>query len=356
MTSSNGGFQFDVAIVGGGPAGASCAAACARGGLKTVVLERSIFPREKVCGDTLNPACWPILERLALSEHVMRLPHSRLAEVEFIGLDGASLRVPLDASERGEISIKRSILDNLLLARAAELGAEIRHDCAVTRIEPGWKIHAGGEPITARILVAADGRNSTVARFLNLLPASARDRIGVQTHFPAPADFGDRVVMRFLPSGYCGLASVGENQLNLCLVARPKNLDAIKSWAHAQFTLPPDQPWHTIAPLARAAVAPRHGDLLLVGDAARVVEPFTGEGIFYALASGELAARAILSRDLASYTAVHRALYRGRLWINHLTRLAATNPRISTAILTVAKFAPKTLRLLTHKVTGAVTR
>ena len=60
--------MFDVAIVGGGPAGATCAAFCAKAGLRTLLLEREVFPREKVCGDCLNPASWPILRRLQLEE------------------------------------------------------------------------------------------------------------------------------------------------------------------------------------------------------------------------------------------------------------------------------------------------
>ena len=76
--------MFDVAIVGSGPAGSSCAAFCAKAGLRALLLEREIFPREKVCGDCLNPACWPILRRLQLTERVQILPHGVLDRVEFI--------------------------------------------------------------------------------------------------------------------------------------------------------------------------------------------------------------------------------------------------------------------------------
>src|SRR5438045_5365463 len=79
---------FDVAIVGGGPAGSSCAAFCALSGLHTLVLERERFPREKVCGDCLNPSCWPVLERLGLTQRVWDLRHSKLTSVEFIAIDG----------------------------------------------------------------------------------------------------------------------------------------------------------------------------------------------------------------------------------------------------------------------------
>src|SRR4029079_11889567 len=87
--------MFDVAIVGGGPAGATCAAFCAAAGLRTLVLERAVFPREKVCGDCMNPACWPILRRLDLAERLRSLPHDVLDRVEFISVRGTSVTLPL---------------------------------------------------------------------------------------------------------------------------------------------------------------------------------------------------------------------------------------------------------------------
>ena len=203
---------YDVAIVGGGPAGATCAAFCAEAGLSTLLIERAIFPREKVCGDCVNPACWPIFERLQVGERLLGLPHSRIREVEFVGTNGRTTRHPLPAFTHGEIAIKRSLLDHLLLQRARELGAQVREGATVTALENGWDIQTTDGAFSARTLVAADGRNSTVARLLGLLPSAEKDRIGVQTHFAAPSDFGDRVVMRFLPRGYCGLASVGDRK------------------------------------------------------------------------------------------------------------------------------------------------
>ena len=335
----------DVAIVGAGPAGAACAAFCAEAGLSTLVIERAVFPREKVCGDCVNPACWPILDRLQLRERVLALPHSRIEQVEFIGTNGRSVRHEIS----GEIAIKRSVFDHLLLTRARELCAEIREGVTVTALEKGWVIQTSSGTFQARCLVAADGRNSTVARWLGLLPPAAKDRIGVQTHFPAPPDFGERIVMRFLPRGYCGLASVGDGQLNLCLVSTARHIGELKAWAAREFALPPEQDWRTITPLARAAVPAMHANLLLVGDAARVVEPFTGEGIYYALASGELAARHLISGNPDEYAKAHAQLYRGRLWINQLAKQAVLHPRLATFAL---RF-PSALRLLTAKVVSA---
>ena len=90
--------------------------------------------------------------------------------------------------------------------------------------------------------------------------------------------------------------------------------------------------------------------MLLVGDAARVVEPFTGEGIYYALRSGELAAAAIGAQDSWRYAAAHRRLYAGRLWINLLARTAVLYPRLATSLLRLVPNDKWVLGLLTTKV------
>src|SRR5947208_12713650 len=109
---------FDVAIVGGGPAGSSCAAFCALAGLRTLVLERENFPREKVCGDCLNPAAWPVLARLGVSDAVRAITSSPLREVEFADADGRSVRCALPGGRFAEIGVRRSVLDSLLLETA----------------------------------------------------------------------------------------------------------------------------------------------------------------------------------------------------------------------------------------------
>lgn len=344
---------YDVAIVGGGPAGATCAAFCAGGGLRTLLLERETFPREKVCGDCLNPSAWPVLSRLGVDDAVRALPCRSLREVEFSDSADRSVRCPLPAGPLGEIGIRRSLLDALLLETAKARGVHVCEGIAVERIvreQGGWRIEAAGRRFSARALVAADGRNSTVARLLGLLPAAGKDRVALQTHFPASADFGDRVAMRFLPWGYCGVASVGDGILNLCLVARPRDIDALKAWACANFRLPADQSWRTVAPLSRSPVRPAHDGLLLVGDAARVVEPFTGEGIFYALSTGELAARHLIAGDLRGYARTHARLYRGRLWVNRVARAACLYPRFAATLMHVARWCPALPGWLTQKV------
>jgi geranylgeranyl reductase family protein len=356
---------FDVAIVGGGPAGSSCAAFCALAGLQTLVLERERFPREKVCGDCLNPSSWPVLERLALTRRVLDLPHSKLTSVEFIAIDGHKVVVDLPTGDDCEISVKRSLFDDLVLRRAREVGALVREETIVTALDHNgdWKIAtASSEDFHARALIAADGRNSIVARLRNLLPRPTRERVALQAHIPLPQNFGKRIVLQFLREGYSGQAPVNKTELNLCLVGTPPTISRLRQWAQSHFEIAANQPWRTITPLTRAPVPCAHENLLFIGDAARVVEPFTGEGIYYALRSGELAADAIAKiirgkdRQLAlgEFARECAEMYRGRLWINRLARAAVLSPRLASFLIQAARvepiFSSLTTKIATPKV------
>jgi len=352
---------FDVAIVGGGPAGSSCAAFCAMTGLQSLVLDREKFPREKVCGDCLNPSCWTVLKRLELADRVRDLPHSKLCSVEFISINECGVTVDLPSGADGEISVKRSLFDDLLLRRARELGANVHQQTTVTGLSRNdhWNIEtASGDSFQARILIGADGRNSTVAHLCNLLPRPARERVALQAHIPLPRDFGNRIVLQFLREGYSGQAPVDETQLNLCLVGTPPTISKLRKWAEHQFQLPADQGWRTITPLTRSPVPSAHENLFFIGDAARVVEPFTGEGIYYALRSGELAAKAvakILHGDdrnsvLREFGSAYAQIYRGRLWINRLARESVVWPHIGSLFVHAARIRPEIMKFLTAKI------
>ena len=352
---------FDVAIVGGGPAGSSCAAFCALAGLTTLVLEREKFPREKVCGDCLNPSCWPVLERLGLAQRVPDLQHSKLSSVEFITIDGHKLIVDLPSGDDCEISVKRSLFDDLLLRRAHALGADVHEHTTVTGLSTNgqWKIETvSGETFQTRMLVGADGRNSTVARLCNLLPPTTRERVALQAHVPLPRDFGNRVVLQFLREGYSGQAPVNESELNLCLVGRPPTISKLRHWAERQFQIPVDQSWRTITPLTRSPISSAHESLFLIGDSARVVEPFTGEGIYYALRSGELVATAIAKifrgdnrqSTVRDFARAYGDMYRGRLWINRLARAAVVRPHLGSSFVHAARLCPSIMKLLTAKI------
>jgi flavin-dependent dehydrogenase len=269
--------------------------------------------------------------------------------------------VDLPSGTDGEISVKRSLFDDLLLRRARELRANVHEQTTVTALSRNdhWDIEtSSGDSFQARILIGADGRNSTVAHLRNLLPRPARERVALQAHIPLPRDFGNRIVLQFLREGYSGQAPVSETQLNLCLVGTPPTISKLRRWAERHFQLSVDQSWRTITPLTRSPVPSAHENLFFIGDAARVVEPFTGEGIYYALRSGELAASAVAkivrgeNRQLAlrNFTRAYSGMYRGRLWINRLAREAVLRPQIGSLFVRAARIRPEILKFLTAKI------
>ncbi|CAN5372746.1 geranylgeranyl reductase family protein [soil metagenome] len=355
---------FDVAIIGAGPAGSTCAILAARAGLDVLLLDRSLFPRHKVCGDCLNPSCWDVFDVLGVSAAVRCLPHERLHAVSFESADGSGTEIALPGGDRGEITALREDLDALLLAEATRTGATVRQGARVrqvARLGSHWALDTeDGSHIAARI-VGADGRNSTLCRLLRIAPTHSARRVALQAHVRLDERYRHRVALRLLPEGYCGIAHLPEERMNLCLVSAPNDLTAVRSWAESTFGLPPAETrWHSIAPLSRKPVSPTPvPGILLVGDAARVVEPFTGEGISYALKTGALAAAALAAmakdpsqerRALATFRQGCRATFRDRLWVNHLARAAVTRPGIGRAALSIGSAYPNVLRLLTAKI------
>ena len=216
-----------------------------------------------------------------------------------------------------------------------------------------WTLGTNNFARRRELLVAADGRNSTVARLCHLMPRKGRDRVALQTHVPIPPQiFGERVVLQLLREGYSGQAPVGDGLLNLCLVSRPhRSRRRFGSWAEKEFAIPAEHNWRTIAPLARAPLPPTQPGLFLVGDAARVVEPFTGEGIYYALRSGELAAEAIVAGRARAITQPRIANFTPA--DSGSTRSPASRSSIRASRARLLRLLPnerQILRLLTTKV------
>ena len=165
-------------------------------------------------------------------------------------------------------------------------------------------------------------------------------------------------MLQFLSEGYSGQAPVNETELNLCLVGTPPTISRLRRWADGHFEINSHQPWRTITPLTRSPVPCAHENLLFIGDAARVVEPFTGEGIYYAMQSGELAAIAISKimrgedqqATLREFAGACAEMYRGRLWINRLARMAVLWPRAGSLFVRAAQIHPAIMSLFTRKI------
>ncbi len=361
---------FDVIVIGAGPAGSTCATLCAEAGNKVLLLEASRFPRDKVCGDCLNPAAWPVLERLFVAERVRALTSTTPEKIRFSVAGAGSAEIPTPESKgkgnNSELVVRRRDLDELLVERAVEAGVLFQDGSPVTalrRVSGQWEVTTStGDYHLGKRIVAADGRNSVTARYLGMHTSRRRKgRIGIQVHIPHPTGYDSALEMRIYRHGYGGLADLGNGLANLCLVANDGEMKELRKEAEIHYGLTSACAWRSITPISRASAphVAREG-VFLCGDAARVVEPFTGEGISFALRSGALLADILNSTESDStrvqasqeklYQRGHRDLYRSGLLVNRLTCLLSEHPKIAHALSPILLKHPNLLSFLTSKV------
>ena len=134
--------DYDLIIVGAGPAGSSCAILCAEKGLSVLMIDSSRFPRDKVCGDCLNPAVWPVLERLGVAQGVRELPHSSVPTIRFSVTGGEMIELPLPQGH-GEVVVRRREFDAWLVEQAREQGVIFQDGTTITsvqRLRACWEV------------------------------------------------------------------------------------------------------------------------------------------------------------------------------------------------------------------------
>ncbi len=361
-------MRYDVAIVGAGPAGAASAIHLAREGLRVVLVDRSVFPREKPCAEYLSPAAEPLLARLGISDLLAEArPHRLLGFRIFApgggmfqgdfaatcGPDGASLH------ETGLV-IPRSRLDTAIVAGARRAGAEVREGWRLgqlERLDEGWRLQpvGGGEPIETRLLIAADGVRSTVAQRLGLHVVSRMRKIALVAHMRGIAGLSGYGEMHVAGRRYVGVAPMEPpEQGGLCNVAmvvdeardgrklagKPEAflLDALQTFPGLRGRLEALEVVRPTLTTSRLNVRARQlsqAHLLLVGDTTGYYDPFTGEGIFRALHGAELAAAVALpalaaddlsAARLAAYDRSHREAFRGKRLIEQIIQAGVQSP------------------------------
>ena len=331
-------MNVDVAVVGGGPAGAVVAALVARRGRRVVLLERSPAYRWRACGVFSSPASVAILRDVGLGEAVIEGVARPAPAMRVETPGGARVRLTYGNSgtlEEAAVSFDRSALDPALVELARNAGADVRLGTTVTSVEPG-RLMARDQSeefaIDATVIVGADGIRSTVARELDVVrPARLGRRVGLTFHVTdARPDEPRDARMILFRDGYVGLAPVPGGRVNVGVVlgaswaARLREDGPERTVDAVLAEIPPadDDPTDWRRAVRRDAIegavplghraARRHGPgWLLVGDAAGFLDPFTGEGLHRALVSARLAAEAIdkhLDGDAAALAGYDRAL------------------------------------------------
>ncbi|HEX6850829.1 MAG TPA: FAD-dependent oxidoreductase [Candidatus Polarisedimenticolaceae bacterium] len=304
--------RADVLIVGGGPAGSACAAALTKAGRDVLLIDAAAFPRDKPCAGWITPE---VLDELPFplasyaERHVVQ-PISRF-RVGTIG--GRCVDVGYGAPV--SFGIRRVELDAELLRRSGARVVEGERVRRVERRDGAWVLDgrwsastlvgAGGHfcPVAGHLGGTADGTPVVVAREVEF-PLGPGDREGCRVEEDRPELYFCRDLRGY---GWCfrkeGWLNVGLGRLDPH--GLPGHLDAFLAFLLATRRLRsiPEDGWRGHAYRVRAG-APRRlcGDgFVLVGDAAGLASPASGEGILPALVSGRLAAEAILASRLREY-------------------------------------------------------
>ncbi len=313
---------YDVLIVGGGPAGASAAFTLQQAGRRVLVLEKDKLPRYKTCGGAVSRH---VLLQFPFSfEPVIRTGVTAIS----YGFGDRFTTIPLD--DPSLVMVMREEFDDYFLKQTgAEVCAGMR---AVAVEELGGRVQvttANGEKLEAEHLIAADGANSTVARALGLRKRRVlAGAIEIEALVPPSVlqKFACAPVLIFgeLELGYLWIFPKGDHLSVGIGALDPKRgeLQAALERVMGHYGIPiAGQPRH-----GHPLPIYRHGGrlntqcTLLVGDAAGLVDPFTGEGIRFAIQSGRMAAESILGRHTERYT----SMIRREIGANHLIGTALT--------------------------------
>jgi geranylgeranyl reductase family protein len=350
----------DVIVVGAGPSGATAAYHLARSGVSVLMLEKAELPREKVCGDGLTPRAVAQLIKLGIDTS----EGNGWRRNKGLRIYGGGMRLHLDWPELGDFPgyglIRRRLdFDEQLARHAQKAGVELHERCTVTgpvedaatgRIVGVTARHDGGEEVTyrARVVIAADGNSARLAIARGLDRQDDRPMgVAIRTYFTSPrtdddwletwlelwdsTSGNDGTTSRSTLPGYGWIFGMGDGTSNVGLgilntehsYGRLDYKALLRRWldklpAEWQYT-----PEFQVGPVRGAALPMGFNrkpvydrGLLLIGDAAGMVNPFNGEGIAYAMESGEIAADVIasaLARDNVAAREMTLARYPGLL-------------------------------------------
>jgi menaquinone-9 beta-reductase len=303
--------EGDLGVIGGGPAGAMAAIESARHGLRVSIWDRMKFPHDKVCGAFLSPESLPLLRKaipLAVSRSVP------IFRADFFSTRGRRHSIGFHEPGAG---LSRRALDEALWRAAAEAGAWCHEGISIAGIKAAergrrWEvISTTGSRSTVRKMLLACGRwwklDGLASPATHPNERSRGPWIGAKAQFRGVART-DAIEMYFFPGGYCGLAPIEDDNYNACCLLHRSiarrcggGIADFRAWLEKAARHPvlaarlrnaiQVSETVTTAPVRPARRKSAIGGVLVAGDAAGFLDPFTGDGISMALHSGRLAAR-----------------------------------------------------------------
>jgi flavin-dependent dehydrogenase len=358
-----------VAVVGAGPAGAATAILLAEHGLDVVVLDRASLPRSRiVCGEYLSPEAGRLLDRLGVLKAIDAGGAVMLGGMRITAPDGTTIAGRYRAVggwrpyRQHATSVARTTLDSVLVQRLRAVPVDLRERTRVVDVivdddrVVGVRAEDGARQpleVRARVVIAGDGRASVVAERLGCRHPHRLRRLALMTYVSGVADCREVGEIFVDPPDYAILNPIASDRVNLgvvvplehaapwsgrlhdFLVARVRQLPHLAGRLAGASRV---EPIRALGPLAHRVTTPRVGGVLLVGDAAGFYDPFTGEGVFTALRSAELAVettvRALRSGDLsagglAPYAGARRAAFGGKERVTRMLQVVIGHRRLA---------------------------
>jgi geranylgeranyl reductase family protein len=320
----------DAVIVGAGPGGSAAAHFLGAQGLDVLLLDRVEFPRDKTCGDGLTPRALRVLDAMRLLPEVTAQGYA-IGAYEVVAPSGRSTTAAI-TGDHAALVVPRLTLDQILLQKAIASGAAFEPRVTVSQVVPtadGARVHdTDGRTFDARVAIIATGAATKVLRQSGILGHQPKAMLAARAYFDQlPRDLGPMFQLRFdgVPSpGYGWVFPVAARSANVGVGFIPSRrsgtaAQAFQRFTHVRSIAETLRGAHQIGPLKGYPIrvdflrAPTFApNTLLVGEAAGLVNPLTGEGIDYALESGKIAAEHVV-HGLTS--GVHQA------WLTDYDRL-----------------------------------
>ena len=368
-------LDADVIVVGGGPAGSSTGWFLAQAGVDVQVLDRARFPRDKPCSEYMSPQASRILSAMGALSEVENAGPGKLAGMAVTSPAGTRVRADFlaDHGFRGftdyGLSLRRTILDEILLRRAQAGGARVLEGCKVTDVVrsesgtvTGVRVQEGDETreLRARLVIGADGLRSVVGRRLGLIRSGWPRRIALMSHYRGIEGMTDVGEIHLDARGYSGFASVGGGLTNVAMVvpaSRSREIAGDRTAFFEEWFASRPQlaerftnavrvnPVRATGPFATSAKVAWTPGAALVGDAADFFDPITGEGMYAALRGGELLAEHAITElslngrgnhaGLKAYESARRREFSGKWKIERLLGLSLFSPAVMNRIARV---------------------
>ena len=339
--------MYDAIIVGGGPAGSAAALYAKKYDLKTIVLDKSNFPRDKICGDALSGKCIRIIRELGLLEGLANLSGAAINSITFGSPSYNHFNLDLRKSDQNaDVSkgyvIPRLIFDNYLFQKVKKVSDTKENFTVRNIIYEDGKIsgivgknkNGKDEKIKAPVVIGADGTNSIVARKLGLYEMNVEHTsIAIRCYYSGVKGLSDQIELHYIKEvnpGYFWLFPIGEGKANIGIglsknyakrdnrtlqqiLNQVTNSGPFKSRFENAIQLEKPKGWN----LPCGSIHRRnHGDgFMLIGDSAGIIDPFTGEGIGNAMVSGKYAMKVLSeSKSLNNFTKESFSEYDKLLW------------------------------------------